>query len=96
MLTHRNVVADVKAVLQRVAPTDDVFLSFLPLSHTFERTVGYYLPIGGSCVAYARSVAQLPKTCARCAPRCWCRCRASTSGCTPSCWSAGPSRLRPG
>ncbi|WP_440112209.1 AMP-dependent synthetase/ligase [Acidovorax sp. BL-A-41-H1] len=61
MLTHRNVVSDVKAVLDRIAPTvDDVFLSFLPLSHTFERTGGYYLPIAaGSCVAYARSVALL-------------------------------------
>ena len=58
MLTHRNVGSDVKAVLQRIVPTvDDVFLSFLPLSHTFERTGGYYLPIAaGSCVAYARSV----------------------------------------
>jgi long-chain acyl-CoA synthetase len=58
MLTHRNVVSDVKAVLERIVPTvDDVFLSFLPLSHTFERTGGYYLPIAaGSCVAYARSV----------------------------------------
>ena len=61
MLTHRNVVADVKAVLARVQPLpSDVFLSFLPLSHTFERTGGYYLPMAaGSCVAYARSVALL-------------------------------------
>jgi long-chain acyl-CoA synthetase len=61
MLTHANVIADVKAVLERIAPTpEDVFLSFLPLSHTFERTGGYYLPMAsGSCVAYARSVAQL-------------------------------------
>lgn len=61
MLTHRNVVANVRAILQRVAPVlDDVFLSFLPLSHTFERTAGYYLPLAtGSCVAYARSVALL-------------------------------------
>ncbi|MFY3385907.1 AMP-dependent synthetase/ligase [Paracidovorax sp. MALMAid1276] len=58
MLTHHNVISDVKAVLDRIAPTvDDVFLSFLPLSHTFERTGGYYLPMAaGSCVAYARSV----------------------------------------
>ncbi|GAA0766947.1 long-chain fatty acid--CoA ligase [Ideonella azotifigens] len=61
MLTHANVVSNVKAALVRVAPrTDDVFLSFLPLSHTFERTAGYYLPIAaGCCVAYARSIALL-------------------------------------
>ena len=61
MLTHRNVISNVKAVLERIQPLEtDVFLSFLPLSHTFERTAGYYLPIAsGSCVAYARSVAQL-------------------------------------
>ncbi|BEU96665.1 long-chain fatty acid--CoA ligase [Acidovorax sp. DW039] len=58
MLTHHNVLSDVKAVMQRISPTTaDVFLSFLPLSHTFERTGGYYLPIAaGSCVVYARSV----------------------------------------
>jgi long-chain acyl-CoA synthetase len=59
MLTHHNIVANIEATLARVeAQTSDVFLSFLPLSHTFERTIGYYLPIsGGSCVVYARSVA---------------------------------------
>ncbi|MEN9437377.1 MAG: hypothetical protein RIR09_2032, partial [Pseudomonadota bacterium] len=61
MLTHDNVLENVKATLQRVAPKpDDVFLSFLPLSHTFERTAGYYLPIAAGCaVAHARSVALL-------------------------------------
>jgi long-chain acyl-CoA synthetase len=61
MLTHANVLSNVEAVLRRVAPgEDDVFLSFLPLSHTFERTVGYYLPIAaGSCVAFSRSVPEL-------------------------------------
>jgi len=61
MLSHDNVLSNVKATLQRVAPVpEDVFLSFLPLSHTFERTAGYYLPIAaGCCVAHARSVAQL-------------------------------------
>ncbi|HAT33841.1 MAG TPA: long-chain fatty acid--CoA ligase [Janthinobacterium sp.] len=59
MLTHDNVLANVRALMGRVeVRADDVFLSFLPLSHTFERTVGYYLPIAsGACVAYARSVA---------------------------------------
>jgi long-chain acyl-CoA synthetase len=57
MLTHANVVSNVQAVLQRVAPrSSDVFLSFLPLSHTFERTGGYYLPMAaGCCVAFSRS-----------------------------------------
>jgi len=61
MLTHANVLANVEAVLRRVAPAEgDLFLSFLPLSHTFERTVGYYLPMAaGSCVAFSRSVARL-------------------------------------
>ena len=61
MLTHGNVLSNVAAALARVAPLEsDVFLSFLPLSHTFERTAGYYLPIAaGCCVAYARSVALL-------------------------------------
>ena len=61
MLTHANIVANVKATLQRVAPsTDDVFLSFLPLSHTFERTAGYYAPIAaGCCVVFARSIDKL-------------------------------------
>ncbi|MGO9360594.1 MAG: AMP-dependent synthetase/ligase [Xanthobacteraceae bacterium] len=61
MLSHDNIVSDVKAIGQRIAARqDDVFLSFLPLSHTFERTGGYYYPIAvGACVAYARSVALL-------------------------------------
>lgn len=63
MLTHRNVLANVKAILQHLQPrSDDVYLSFLPLSHTFERTCGYYLPVAcGACVAFARSVSQLPQ-----------------------------------
>ena len=63
MLTHRNVVANVEALLEIVdVRPDDRFLSFLPLSHTFERTVGYYTPIAaGACVAYARSVPELPQ-----------------------------------
>jgi long-chain acyl-CoA synthetase len=40
--------------------TDDLFLSFLPLSHTFERTCGYYLTVmAGAQTAYARSMPQL-------------------------------------
>lgn len=58
MLTHRNVVSNVKATLDCVSPREgDVFLSFLPLSHTFERTAGYYLALATGCaIAYNRSV----------------------------------------
>ena len=36
---------------------DDLLLSFLPLSHTFERTCGYYMQVmTGARVAYARSI----------------------------------------
>ena len=61
MLSHRSIVSNVFAALARVpAGSDDIFLSFLPLSHMFERTAGYYLPIAaGACVAFARSVDQL-------------------------------------
>ncbi|MDL1962532.1 MAG: AMP-dependent synthetase/ligase [Deltaproteobacteria bacterium] len=57
MLSHLNILWNAEAVLE-VNPgyCEDVLLSFLPLSHTFERTVGYYAPMmAGSSVAYARS-----------------------------------------
>lgn len=61
MLSHYNMLWDTHASLQLVkAYREDVFLSFLPLSHTLERTGGYYLPMmAGSTVAYARSIPQL-------------------------------------
>ena len=61
MLTHGNILANVGACERtRLARPEDVFLSFLPLSHMFERTGGYYLPLAiGAKVAYARSLPQL-------------------------------------
>ena len=61
MLSHRNIVWNAYAGLQCFMTThDDLFLSFLPLSHTFERTVGYYVPMmSGSTVAYTRSITLL-------------------------------------
>jgi long-chain acyl-CoA synthetase len=45
-----------------MARTGDRFLSILPLSHMFERTGGYYLPLAiGAQVVYGRGVAQLPE-----------------------------------
>ncbi len=61
MLSHRNILSGAHAGLQCIdIYTDDLFLSFLPLSHTLERTIGYYLPImAGASVAFARSIQQL-------------------------------------
>jgi long-chain acyl-CoA synthetase len=61
MLSHQNMLQNAVAGLAvyDVFP-EDVFLSFLPLSHMLERTVGYYLTmISGSIVAFARSIQQL-------------------------------------
>jgi long-chain acyl-CoA synthetase len=61
MLSHRNILWDIESGLQIIdIYTTDVFLSFLPLSHTLERTVGCILAmVGGSRVAFSRSIPQL-------------------------------------
>ncbi len=61
MLSHRNLLSNITGALQCFEVyTDDVFLSFLPLSHALERMAGYYVPVmAGATVAYARSVQQL-------------------------------------
>jgi long-chain acyl-CoA synthetase len=63
MLSHRNILENAYGgyrAVQIAIDENDLFLSFLPLSHVFERTVGYYLPImTGAAVAYNRSVPQL-------------------------------------
>lgn len=58
MLSHRNVVSNVNAIIACMPlENHDVYLSFLPLSHTLERTVGYYQPMAsGSTVVFARSI----------------------------------------
>jgi len=61
-LSHRNFLSDVEAVAD-VIPVkhNDVFLSFLPLSHVLERLAGYYMPLCyGATIAYAESVKHLP------------------------------------
>ena len=61
MLSHRNMVWNAHGAVTVLDPNEhDRFLSFLPLSHTLERTAGLYLPlICGSCVVFARSIGQL-------------------------------------
>jgi len=61
MLSHNNILHNTWAAISAVpCRNDDIFLSFLPLSHMFERTAGYYIPMmSGAEVAYARSIEDL-------------------------------------
>ena len=57
-LTHGNLLSNCAAILRHVAlGPDDLTLSFLPLSHSFERTAGHYaLLAAGGAIAYASSI----------------------------------------
>lgn len=58
MLTHRNLISNLTSIQQSLFfDENDVFLSVLPLHHTFESTCGFLTPIlAGSLVVYARSL----------------------------------------
>ncbi len=62
MLSHRNMLENAESSITASGGIglNDVCLSFLPLSHTLERTAGYYMMMmAGATIAYARSVADL-------------------------------------
>ena len=56
MLTHKNITFNaLKGCVVQPMTENDRFLSVLPLSHTYENTLGLILPmINGSCVYYLR------------------------------------------
>ena len=58
MLSHKNLVTSVMDIIQRFDLTDeDRFLSFLPLHHVFECTVGFLYPISiGGSIAFCEGV----------------------------------------
>jgi long-chain acyl-CoA synthetase len=63
MLTHTNFVSNVLGAMERFEfrPADSA-LSFLPLSHVFERTAGYYAMLhAGVGIAYAESLETVPR-----------------------------------
>ena len=78
MLSHRNMLSNVHDAPQ-ILPlgADDVSLSFLPLSHGFERTTGLYTPLsvggsiayGGGTVSLLRDLAEVRPTLLCCVPR---------------------------
>lgn len=58
MLTHGNLLSNIEGGIRALPVSEaDTFLSFLPLSHIFERMVGHYLAMYVGCtVAYAESI----------------------------------------
>src|SRR5438270_11015162 len=62
MLTHDNIYSNVMAGAAQVPFVgDNVCLSFLPLSHIFERMAGHYLMMHtGTSIAYAESMDTVP------------------------------------
>lgn len=63
LLTQRNFIENVKLCCSALRLTHrERHLSFLPLSHIFERTAGYYMPLWlGASIAYAESVDSVPR-----------------------------------
>ncbi|MEO8794017.1 MAG: AMP-binding protein, partial [Daejeonella sp.] len=64
MLTHSNFVENVKCCLQQIPVIDEneTFLSFLPLSHVFERTATYHVCLTKGCkIAFSQSLELLAK-----------------------------------
>ena len=71
MLTHHNMLSIAHSALTMIdVYQEDLFLSFLPLSHTLERTGGYYLPVmSGSGWPMRAPSCSWPKTCSISGPR---------------------------
>lgn len=61
MLSHSNIIFVCESAVKSM-PVDenDIFLSFLPMSHVYERVAGQALPIScGATIAYAKSLMSL-------------------------------------
>lgn len=58
MLSHRNIVSNLMDIAATIkVDENDRFLSFLPLHHTFECTVGFLYPISkGSSIAFCEGI----------------------------------------
>jgi long-chain acyl-CoA synthetase len=60
MLTHDNFYSNVSACADILSFRNDVALSFLPLSHVFERMGDYWMVASGVSIAYAESIDTVP------------------------------------
>ena len=63
MLSHRNIAENLMAMssMTNIVPSD-IFLSILPLHHTYENTCGFMCPLyRGAAVAYCEGLRHIPK-----------------------------------
>ena len=75
MLTHHNLTENVRASLEQIQVLEktDIFLSFLPLSHIFERTGTYHICLFEGCtIAFSQSLELLAKNMAEVKPTVMC------------------------
>ncbi|MFH2002337.1 MAG: AMP-binding protein, partial [Planctomycetota bacterium] len=70
MLSHGNLLFNVEASLHAIPLQEgDLVLSFLPMSHVFERSMGFCAALAvGATIHYARSLATVTHDFAECAP----------------------------
>ncbi len=73
VLSHGNILTNCEGAYQRLVDacglTDEVFLSFLPLSHSYEHTCGQFFPISISAqIYYAEGIDQLGRNMAEARP----------------------------
>ena len=64
MLSHNNILTNTEYLSEQSGAVEenDVLLSFLPLSHILERSVGYYMTLrNGALMAFADSVEKIPE-----------------------------------
>ena len=63
MLPHRSILSNCRGAFELLRPLrlkDEVYLSYLPISHSYEHTVGqFFLPSIGTEIVYARGVEHL-------------------------------------
>ncbi|MBL4605929.1 MAG: long-chain fatty acid--CoA ligase [Flavobacteriaceae bacterium] len=64
MLSHNNIVQNIKATRERlnIVGSGKRIISYLPVSHVYERAAGYYAQIMGFEIYFAESIEQLGDT----------------------------------
>lgn len=74
MITHANIASNIQQINDSFNFTEeDVFLSYLPFSHTFERMVAHYVSVAhGSAMAFVRSVNRIEDDLAEVKPTLMC------------------------